>query len=115
MAGHGSAHWRGERGGRMRGRRGRGLGAAWGLPWGAAGGGTCCGSVRAASLAAVREKKEGGRRKREEKKRKEKKREKKKKYGKFSKLENFWEENKRQFMKLVRIIFVQERNNHNYN
>jgi hypothetical protein len=62
----------------------------------------------------VRRRKEEGERekKRKGRKRKEKKR---KKYGKFSKLEIFWEENKRQFMKLVRIIFVQERNNHNYN
>jgi hypothetical protein len=45
---------------------------------------------------------------------KEKKR-KKRKNGKFSKLEFFWGKNKRQFMKLVKVIFVQERNNPNYN
>jgi hypothetical protein len=61
-------------------------------------------------VLAVREKKEEGRRKREEKKRKKKKREKKKKIWKI-----FREKNKRQFMKLVKTIFVQERNNPNYN
>jgi hypothetical protein len=49
----------------------------------------------------VRRKKEGGRRKREKKKRKEKKREKKKKIWKI-----FGEKNKRQSIKLVKIIFV---------
>jgi hypothetical protein len=34
---------------------------------------------------------------------------------KFPNLKIFGEKNKRQFMKLVKIIFVQERNNPNYN
>jgi hypothetical protein len=49
------------------------------------------------------------------KKRKEKTRKKEKNMEKFSNLKIFGEKNKRQFMKLVKIIFVQERNNPNYN
>jgi hypothetical protein len=57
-----------------------------------------------------REKKRKGR------KRKEKKRKKiRRNMEKISNLKNFREKNKRQFMKLVKIIFVQERNNPNYN
>jgi hypothetical protein len=67
-------------------------------------------------ILVVRQKKEDGRRKREEKKRKEKKRDKKEKnMENFPNLKIFGEKNKRQFMKLVKIIFVQERNNPNYN
>jgi hypothetical protein len=64
------------------GRRGRGLGAAWGLPWG---GGACCSSFSAASLAAVCDVREGEEEKEErEKKRKGRKRkEKKRKNMKF--------------------------------
>jgi hypothetical protein len=71
-------------------------------------------------LCAVGEnmKQEGGekeeRTKREEKKRKGRK-EKKKNMENFLNLKNFGEKNKRQFMKLVKIIFVQERNKPNYN
>jgi hypothetical protein len=59
----------------------------------------------------VREKKTRKERRRRRKERKSK--EKNMKF--FSNLKIFREKNKRQFMKLIKIIFVQERNNPNYN
>jgi hypothetical protein len=68
-------------------------------------------------MLGVREKQEEGRRKEKEKKRKGRKRKEKieKNTENFPNLKIFGEKNKRQFMKLVKIIFVQERNNPNYN
>jgi hypothetical protein len=53
--------------------------------------------------------------KEEREKKKERKEKKRKNMKKFPNLKIFGEKNKRQFMKLVKIIFVQERNNPNYN
>jgi hypothetical protein len=92
------------------GAMGRGR-AAGGAPWGGLAG--CCCYVCALCCAWKNwtwGRREGGNR--EEKERKEKK-EKNTKF--FPNLKIFEEKNKRQFMKLVKIIFVQERNNPNYN
>jgi hypothetical protein len=97
---------------------GRGEGARLGAAWGEGGlqeGRQACSlattaprllSVRCVLnvLSAVREKEAG--RKREEKKRKGKKRGKKEKNAKFPNLKIFGETNKRQFMKLVKKLFL---------
>jgi hypothetical protein len=106
--------------GRGKGSRGAQLGELLGGTIGrgrAAGGAVWEGLAPAAAMLvlAVREKKEEGRRKREEKKRKKRKEKKRKNMEKNSNSKNFREKNKRQFVKLVKIIFVQERNNPNYN
>jgi hypothetical protein len=58
-------------------------------------------SVREKKVTVRKKRRRKERRKRKGRKRKEKTR---KKYGKFSKVENFQGKNKRQFMKLVKII-----------
>jgi hypothetical protein len=99
--------------------RGHGLGRHGereGCRRGAMGARPCCsfGSVRAAvsEFLYVREgsKEEGER----EKKRKGRKRKEKKNMEKISNLKFFGEKNKRKFMKLVKIIFVEERYLPNY-
>jgi hypothetical protein len=115
MGGHGGAHRRGERGGNVRGSGAR-LGVAWGLLGGAMGRGCGCCSLLMAALLPVLfgpcvRKKTAGRRKEKKKKRKEKKR---KNMKKIPNLKIFREKNKRQFMKLVKIIFLEERYMQNY-
>jgi hypothetical protein len=95
----------GEKGG-GRGEGGAARVATGGVPWGGAAGtqGTHGCSVQFAregllsACCVVREEEEEEREKK--KKRKEKKKEKKEKCGNFSKLENFGEKNKRQFIKV---------------
>jgi hypothetical protein len=113
----GSSLERGKEGEREEGE-GRGAG---GTAWGAREAGAP-GWLRVALLVResrnreklnVMRKHAGVRRKEKKKKRKEKK--KRKNMKKFPNLKIFRKKNKRQFMKLVKIIFVQERNNSNYN
>jgi hypothetical protein len=91
-----------------------GEGAQLGVAWGAARGRHWEGLLRARAvclLSAVREVEEEKEEREKKKKRKGKKRKERKRkiYGKFSKHENFRGENKRQFMKLVKIIFLKGR------
>jgi hypothetical protein len=84
-----------------------------GLP-GAAG----CSGLLCCVLRSLREKldvRKKRSRKERRKKRKEKKRKKEKNTEKISNLKIFREKNKRQFMKVVKIIFVQESYMSNYN
>jgi hypothetical protein len=105
--GHGGSRER-EGGGKGRGRR---QGALLGVPCGAARGtmGGCSSLFGPCCVLNVRKKK---RRRKERRKRKFRKR--KEKIGNFSKLKIFGEKNKRQFMKLVKIIFLKERYMPNY-
>jgi hypothetical protein len=98
-----------------------GEGAQLGAPWGAWGGAARSSSAPAAPcsfsirdcLLYVRE--ESRKEEEEEKKKKRKEKQKKRKNGKISNLKIFREKNKRQFMKLVKIIFfVKERYMPNY-
>jgi hypothetical protein len=96
--------------------RGRDLGAAWGASRGAMGQLLSL-LVRAAAAGCFvlneldmrKERRRKERRKRKGRKRKEKNME------NFPILKIFGEKNKRQFIKLVKIIFAQERNNPHYN
>jgi hypothetical protein len=116
---HGRQPWgarrRGERGGRRRGGRGRSLGAAWGaarggrgMAWGRHG--ELLWGLRAALscvavllvVSTVHEKKK--RRKKDRRKRKGRK--KRKNMKKIPNLKIFREKNKRQFMKLVKKLFL---------
>jgi hypothetical protein len=63
----------------------------------------------------VRRKQQAGRRRRGGKREEKEKEGKRKKMKIFLNLKIFGEKNKRQFMKFVKIIFVQERNKPNYN
>jgi hypothetical protein len=100
-----------ERKGRGKGEREgeRERGCRCGAPWGGGRGGLHEGrracslaatAVRGLFMLAVREKKEEGRRKREEKGKKEKN------MQNFLNLKIFGEKNKRQFMKLVKKLFL---------
>jgi hypothetical protein len=105
---------KGERGvgGAARGRQGELLGA----PWGGAARSSWLLVAVFRVLHSVREKLNVRKKRRRKERRKRKGRKRKEKNMKnYPNLKIFGEKNKRQFMKLVKIIFVQERNNPNYN